>query len=375
MDANPTLDALGIGTQFQDRLRSFWTKNALKLDIPVIDLQHIWLVYLIMDLESEMDSKDKDTDPQEKIRKILGDLLSFAAEHFSTEENMLMHYEVPENSEHIEKHRHFVQFLSERTEEFKKGKTESIRSLVSFLKDWLTMHIQKDDRNYAEHFRDAGINPKLYFQQQLEKHTITIDRGQVAVYRLVSESDEVREIVNENITSNVIKIWNANNLSIHIPIIDLQHIWLISLIVELDLSSRSRNMATGAREKIFNRVVNGAMQYAQEHFYTEERIMEKFKFSELANHLRQHHSFREFVARRAQEAKSGEPQAAVKLVNDLREWLLSHIAIEDRKIHLQLKGHLTEIQAFVRDLINTGEIKIRKKQIDLYNQVYGLQKV
>lgn len=375
MASSATLDALGIGADFQEKLKEFWQKNNLKLDIPVIDLQHIWLVFLIMELEAELLTNAGQKLSEEKIRKIMGDLLSFAAEHFSLEEDLFMAFEVPDGMEHTEKHRHFVQFLSERANEIRDGKYESVQILISFLKDWLTMHIQKDDKIYADYYRDNSVNLKQYFQSQIEKHALTIDRGQVAVYKLVSESDEVHEIVNENITSNVIKIWNSNNLSIQIPIIDLQHLWLIHLVVELDLASRSRNMATAAREKIFQRVVQGATQYAQEHFYTEERIMEKFKFPGLPGHLKQHQAFREFVARRAQEFRQGDVQAAMKLVNDLREWLLSHIAIEDHKINIALRNHLNDIQKFVRDLINTGEITIRKKQIDLYNQVCGLQRM
>lgn len=375
MAATGTLEALGIGADFQENLRQFWLKNNLKLDIPVIDLQHIWLVFLIMELENELLASAGGTFPEEKIRKIMGDLLSFAAEHFSLEEDLFLVFDVPDSLDHGDKHRHFVQFLSERANELKEGKHDSAAVLVSFLKDWLTMHIQKDDKHYADYYRDSGINLKQYFQTQIEKHALTIDRGQVAVYKLVSESDEVREIVNENITSNVIKIWNSNNLSIQIPIIDLQHLWLISLIVELDLASRSRNMGTAAREKIFQRVVQGATQYAHEHFAAEERIMEKFKFNGLPNHLRQHQAFKEFVARRALEFRQGDTQAAIKLVHDLREWLLSHIAIEDRKIEIQLRSHLVDVQKFVRELINSGEIVLRKKQIDLYNQVCGLQRV
>jgi len=374
MVTSGTLEALGIGADFQENLRQFWLKNNLKLDIPVIDLQHIWLVFLIMELENEMLNSAGGEFPEEKIRKIMGDLLSFAAEHFSLEEDLFLAFETNDALEHGDKHRHFVQFLSERANELKEGKFDSVKILVSFLKDWLTMHILRDDKQYADFYRDSGINLKQYFQHQIEKHALTIDRGQVAVYKLVSESDEVREIVNENITSNVIKIWNSNNLSIQIPIIDLQHLWLISLIVELDLASRSRNMGTAAREKIFQRVVQGATQYAHEHFAAEERIMEKFKFTGLPNHLRQHQAFKEFVARRALEFRQGDTQAAIKLVHDLREWLLSHIAIEDRKIEIQLRSHLVDVQKFVRELINSGEIVLRKKQIDLYNQVCGLQR-
>lgn len=375
MASAATLETLGIGSEFQESLRQFWARNELKLDIPVIDLQHIWLVYLIMELENENLGAANEAFPEEKIRKIMGDLLSFAAEHFSLEEDLLMAFDMPDAFEHAEKHRHFVQFLSERANEVRTGKQDSVKVLISFLKDWLTMHIQKDDRHYATYCRDSGINLKQYFQRQIEKHELSIDRGQVAVYKLVSESDEVHEIVNENITSNVVKIWNSNNLSTQIPIIDLQHLWLIHMVVELDLASRSRNMVTSAREKIFQRVVQQATQYAQEHFSTEERIMEKFRFAGLAGHLKQHQNFRDFVAKRANEFRQGDTQAAIKLVHDLREWLLSHIAIEDHKITIAFKTHLNDIQKFVRDLVTSGEVTIRKKQIDLYNQVMGLQRV
>lgn len=373
--ATATLDALGISEEFGIRLKDFWLKNNLKLDIPVIDLQHVWLVFLIMELENEIQPGTvPDRDSDERTRKIIADLLGFATEHFSLEEDLFLAFDIPEGAAHGEKHRHFVQFLSERTNELHSGNKDSLKVLVSFLKDWLTMHILKDDRHYADYYRDQGINLKQYFQNQVEKHALTIDRGQVAVYKLVSESEEVREIVNANIASNVTKIWNSNTLSVQIPIIDLQHLWLIGLIVELDLSSRSRNMGTSAREKIFHRVVQGATQYAQEHFATEERIMEKFHFPGYTAHLKQHQGFKDFVARRALEYRQGDTKAAIKLVQDLREWLLSHIAIEDHKIYLALRSHLPDVQKYVRELINSGEITVRKKQVELYNQVFGLQK-
>jgi hemerythrin-like metal-binding protein len=374
MSSNATFDALGIGADFQQSLTKFWLKNQLTLDIPVIDLQHIWLVYLIMELENENLGAVGSAFPAEKIRKIMGDLLSFASEHFGLEEDLFLAFDIEDRMEHSEKHRHFVQFLSERANEMMNGKHDSVKALVSFLKDWLTMHILKDDKHYAEYYRATGVDLKQFFQSQIDRRLLTIDRGQVAVYKLVSESDEVREIVNENITSNVIKLWNSNNLSTHIPIIDLQHLWLIHMVVELDLASRSRNMASTAREKIFQRVVQQATQYAQEHFATEERIMEKFRFSGLSAHLKQHQAFRDFVARRALEFRQGDTQAAIRLVHDLREWLLSHIAIEDHKITIAFKAHLNDIQKFVRDLVSSGEVSIRKKQIDLYNQVCGFQR-
>ena len=193
------LEALGIGPEFQESLKTFWVKNNLKLDVPVIDLQHIWLVYLIMELEKENIEADGAEFPLERITKIMGDLLSFAAEHFSVEEDLFLAFELPDAIEHSDRHRNFVQFLSQRASEVKAGQHESVKVLISFLKDWLTMHILKDDKHYADFYRDSGVNLRQYFQRQIEKHALTIDRGQVAVYKLVSESDEVREIVRQRL--------------------------------------------------------------------------------------------------------------------------------------------------------------------------------
>ncbi|HMV37259.1 MAG TPA: hemerythrin family protein, partial [Turneriella sp.] len=132
MASAATLETLGIGSEFQENLRQFWARNELKLDIPVIDLQHIWLVYLIMELENENLGAANEAFPEEKIRKIMGDLLSFAAEHFSLEEDLLMAFDMPDAFEHAEKHRHFVQFLSERANEVRTGKQDSVKVLISF---------------------------------------------------------------------------------------------------------------------------------------------------------------------------------------------------------------------------------------------------
>lgn len=372
---NSTLEALGVNEAFIQKLKNFWTRQNLKLDLPVIDLQHIWLVYLILVLETESNQFLAGDISDDGMKKIEGDLLNFAVEHFNLEEDIFEKFGVPDAVEHTARHRDFCNFISERAAEIRAGKRESVKMLIQFLMDWLSMHIQREDRDYVEFLRQKKTDIRAFFQDQVARHNLTIDRGQVAVYRLVSESEEVHEIVNDNIVSNVIKIWNANKLSVNIPIIDLQHIWLIRLVVELDIASRSRSMQSSQRETIFQRVVQGAVQYAADHFSTEEDIMQHFGFPGYANHVRQHQSFREFLARRVGEHAAGDTQAAIRLVNDLREWLLSHIAIEDRNIAAALKNSLGDIQKYVREKTNSGRIVIRKRQVELYNKVCGLQKI
>ncbi len=364
------LQTIGITAVTRDRVKDLWAAGSIRLDLPIIDLQHLWLMALIQELAQEADPAK--TPDEERLKKLLIELVDFATEHFSLEEDLTQRFRYPEHSSHKNQHQHFIEFLNARVQEVRLGGSATVSSLVNFLMDWLTMHIQREDRQYRDFLVKSNANMREYFQKLMNSREITIDRGQAALYNLVSGKSEVGEILNESILSNVIKIWNTHNLSVQIPIIDLQHLWLISMVVELDIAART--LANAKRQKIFNKTIAGAVEYTREHFSTEEKIMERFGFRNMANHVKQHHSFIEMVHRRQQENQSGDAKAAAHLVEDLKEWLVSHIAIEDRNIYLGLKDQLNEIQAYVRELINAGELVVKKKQVDLYNQVCGLKK-
>lgn len=364
------LEEAGISEATEDKVRELWTGGSIRLDIPIIDLQHLWLVALIHELKRE--TSPEGTFDSDRIKKLLIELVDFATEHFTLEEELTGKFDYPEHIAHKKQHQHFIEFLDARVQEIKSGQSSTIQSLVNFLLDWLTMHIHKEDREYREFFQKSGANIKEHIHRLISRRDVTVDRAQAALYNEITGRSEVGEILNENILSNVLKIWHTHNLSVQIPIIDLQHLWLISMIVELDIASKT--LSSGRRQKIFNKVVQGAMDYTREHFSTEERIMERFSYKHTQGHVKQHRAFIEMVQKRHSEGAQGDPKAAAHLVEDLKEWLVSHIAIEDRNIHLGLKDQMTEIQGFVRELINSGQLVVRKKQVDLYNQVSGLRK-
>lgn len=364
------LQTVGISESALGKVKDLWRSGSIRLDLPVIDLQHIWLVALIQELSLETDgTRSPDA---EKLKKLLLEISDFATEHFSLEEDLTTRFRYPEHPGHREQHKHFIEVLNGKIADVKNGQTASINALVNFLLDWLTMHIQKEDKNYRDFLVRSNANLREYFQKLVNAREITIDRGQVALYNMVEGKSEVGEILNESILSNIIKIWNTHNLAVQIPIIDLQHIWLISMVVELDIASKT--LGNTKRQKIFNKVIAGTVEYTREHFATEEKIMERFAYKNTQNHIKQHRSFVEMVHRRQQENETGDARAAAHLVEDLKEWLVSHIAIKDRNIYLGLKDQLSEIQNYVRELINAGELVVKKKQVDMYNQVCGLKK-
>ncbi|MCX7999877.1 MAG: hemerythrin family protein, partial [Leptospiraceae bacterium] len=150
-----------------------------------------------------------------------------------------------------------------------------------------------------------------------------------------------------------------------------QHLWLIKMTVELD--SACKNMASKKREEVFRSIIKGAVQYAKEHFYLEEKIMQKFHYLAYTQHYKQHQSFMEFVQLRYKEFKEGDIKAASNLVMDLKEWLLGHIAIEDKNMGAALRDFHGDIITYTRDIIKNGELKIKKSQVDLYNKIMGIK--
>jgi hypothetical protein len=107
---------------------------------------------------------------------------------------------------------------------------------VHFLKSWLFKHILKEDKKYQEFCKKENIDLKPFCKELISLGKITIHKAQAFLYNLISDTNEVEAILNTDIVLKIINIWQTHNLSVNIPIIDLQHIWLIKMVVELDIS-------------------------------------------------------------------------------------------------------------------------------------------
>ncbi|MDR1025219.1 MAG: bacteriohemerythrin [Treponema sp.] len=116
--------------------------------------------------------------------------------------------------------------------------------------------------------------------------------------------------------------------SVGIPLIDEQHKELIRLTNEL-----YQGCLTGddeAREFFFN-AARGATDYVKYHFSAEERMMENIKYPYLAEHRRRHEDFIIKVLEDVKSFQGGRKFVPNNFVRFLRDWILSHIAIEDTR--------------------------------------------
>ena len=96
---------------------------------------------------------------------------------------------------------------------------------------WLFQHILKDDRMYVDFFKRNSIDVKPFCQEILIKKKYNITKKQGDVYKEICNfrQTEIEEVISENMVEDILHIWKSHNLSLNLPVIDLQHIWLLKM--------------------------------------------------------------------------------------------------------------------------------------------------
>lgn len=122
--------------------------------------------------------------------------------------------------------------------------------------------------------------------------------------------------------------WNSS-YSVKIKLIDEQHIELIRLTNKLFNSCMAGQKKS---LKAFLETIHEVVEYASYHFGTEEKIMERINYPHYTEHKAEHVSFAKEVFIRVEDYRSGKITAPLSLVYYLRDWVLHHIAVNDKKL-------------------------------------------
>lgn len=120
-------------------------------------------------------------------------------------------------------------------------------------------------------------------------------------------------------------VW-TKSFEVGVPTIDTQHQKLIELINQLDLGA-----STGSAEEI-RKATLGVLDYARVHFAYEEGRMEACGYAGRAEHLKLHTEFMKQAMDSYRKLLAGDGTVARPLAEYLRNWLLTHIVTEDRKV-------------------------------------------
>lgn len=127
--------------------------DSFSVKVAEIDEQHKELIAMINELNEAMKTgKGKDA-----AGKIVSKLIKYTASHFKTEEDLFAKYSYPDADSHKREHAAFVKKVSEFKEGFEKGKLSLTMEVMSFLSDWLKLHIMGTDKKYIQFFNDKGV--------------------------------------------------------------------------------------------------------------------------------------------------------------------------------------------------------------------------
>ncbi|MFN4132358.1 MAG: bacteriohemerythrin [Caldimicrobium sp.] len=106
---------------------------------------------------------------------------------------------------------------------------------------------------------------------------------------------------------------------------DEQHKKLVNLVNDL-----YNAMKQGKGREVIDKTLDELVKYAGYHFNTEETLMTKYGYPELANHKREHENFKAKIKEFMDKKAKGEATLSIEVMNFFKEWLVKHIMGTDK---------------------------------------------
>ena len=141
-----------------------------------------------------------------------------------------------------------------------------------------------------------------------------------------------------------------NSYSVGIRLVDEQHMVLINMTNKLFancMADRERSRNT------FLDIIREAVDYVGYHFSTEEKLMERVNYPEYAQHKKEHTVFVREVLSKVEDFNAGKVFTPLAFAYFLRDWVLNHIAVNDKKmgdyiLQLRRSGELQKMTLKVK---------------------------
>jgi hemerythrin len=115
--------------------------------------------------------------------------------------------------------------------------------------------------------------------------------------------------------------------SINIPFIDEQHKGLVHLT---NVLYEGCLIGDDVARFYFMKAIRGVVDYVAKHFSAEEKMLENIHYPGLATHKNQHEEFVKKILEDVKSFQDGRKFVPNVFVRYLKDWILSHIAVEDK---------------------------------------------
>ena len=121
-----------------------------------VDHQHRAIHNLFNQLESSAGNGTE-------CMRVLDFLTEHVVVHFVTEEELMLRSAYPAAlaEAHIAEHHGFTDSVRDQVLAFRCGRLTSTKPLIDFLREWLTTHVHKCDRQLVDHLRSRGVAGRL----------------------------------------------------------------------------------------------------------------------------------------------------------------------------------------------------------------------
>jgi hemerythrin len=112
---------------------------------------------ILMDTMTELRQAVMYGSNREQVSELLDRLIEFTRMHFWSEEHLLEQHNFPALNQHRAEHRRLLTNLLESSHRMQHGEAVQLRSLLTFLRDWLTEHIETLDQQYGPWLNECGV--------------------------------------------------------------------------------------------------------------------------------------------------------------------------------------------------------------------------
>ncbi len=127
--------------------------DSFSVGVKAMDEQHKGLVRTLNELHAAMMSG--------QAKAVSGDLLKtlvkYTRDHFASEEALMRRAQFPQLAAHCAQHKNLAGQVEKFVGRYERGETALNIDLMMFLRDWLTTHIQKTDRDYGPWLNAHGV--------------------------------------------------------------------------------------------------------------------------------------------------------------------------------------------------------------------------
>ncbi len=125
--------------------------DKLSVHVDEIDAQHKKLI----DLINRLNEAWKEEFKREDVRSVFMELIDYTKYHFTSEEKYMEQNNYPDLEAHKKQHQKFIDKLNKLQAKCSYNSHEVYTDLLSFLSNWIVVHIMHSDQEYVPYMEGA----------------------------------------------------------------------------------------------------------------------------------------------------------------------------------------------------------------------------